>query len=120
MKCFRCNKYDFDFKQAFQGAVYVECYHCQQGYTIQSKLNLIGTELLGDVSGDFIQLWCRDCKSSRFIDSNNTHLVYHFQFCNRCVEEARKLKEAGEISYTQPIGEKLSWNDFLKLNRPDK
>lgn len=119
MKCFRCNSYDFDYKGNVKGAPYVECYNCHQGYVIGKNLSIYPVETLGDASGSCVELLCHDCKAIRVINSAQTHLVHHYQFCNRCVDEARKLKEAGEISYTYPVGDKMSWNDFLTYDKSE-
>jgi hypothetical protein len=96
----------------FMHQPFLKCFHCEQMHIVRDKLQLFMADLIVD-SPDKLSsaaiTYCFQCQAIRFINADSRELVKHSQYCNKCIELAKR-----DESVTVPAGEKMSWEDFLK------
>lgn len=107
MKCFRCEGLDFKVKlHSFFGDAVLECDSCTQNFSIKSKVELTPIEILGNpeaITEECVIIKCQYCPTKRYIGIDCISL--NMMSCGLCNVE------------TKLFGEKLSWDEFLKIDK---
>lgn len=108
MKCFRCNGLNFDIvKHSLFGMPLVGCSNCNQVFFIKGKLQLNPVEIVGNidtVESEYLSVKCMHCPTVRYI-TEHVGMDISYTSCRLCNVE------------TEPIGDKLTWEEFLNSNQ---